>query len=254
MNGGVSLAVWMGGVTRELDLVRRAAPGAYAQLLDLTETDARIDVIAGASAGGINGAVLALAIARDTDVADLRTLWMDDANIEELLREPTEDDAPSVLKGDGMLLARLHEAMEQIGGSGGGGDGARTRPPLELSITGTILQGKLTTYPDRFGATIPDVTHRALFRFRRPGVPQAGDRWPDDFARPDAGQPDLPAARLALAARSSASFPGAFEPSFVPIGEARDELHPDMAGIADFDSSRWLIDGGVLDNTPFEPA
>ena len=56
MNGGVSLAVWMGGVTRELDRVRRAeSDSVYAELLELTASTARIDVIAGASAGGING-------------------------------------------------------------------------------------------------------------------------------------------------------------------------------------------------------
>ena len=253
MNGGVSLAVWMGGVTRELDRVR-TADGAYAQLLCLTKTDARIDVIAGASAGGINGAVLALAIARGTTVEAIRRLWMREGDIDELLRDPMQRDAPSVLKGDEQLLRRLHDAMAAIGKNDAPPDPSKPRAPLHLSITGTILQGKLTTYPDRFGAMIPDVTHRALFSFRRPGVPQQGDPWHDDFDRGGNGKEDLPAARLALAARSSASFPGAFEPSFVPVGSAGDEMHPDMAGIADFDAERWVIDGGVLVNTPFRPA
>lgn len=253
MNGGVSLAIWMGGVTRELDRVR-TADGAYAQLLDLTETDARIDVIAGASAGGINGAVLALAIARGTTVEAVRRLWMTNGAIDALLRDPLQRDAPSVLKGDEQLLRRLHEAMDAIGQTDADDDQSKPRAPLHLSITATILNGKLTTYPDRFGAMIPDVTHRALFRFRRPGVPHQGDPWPDDFAAAAEGGEDLPAARLALAARSSASFPGAFEPSFVPVGSTRDEMHPDMAGIADFSGERWVIDGGVLVNTPFRPA
>lgn len=30
LNGGVSLAVWMGGVTHELDLIRRASGGSDA--------------------------------------------------------------------------------------------------------------------------------------------------------------------------------------------------------------------------------
>jgi patatin-related protein len=254
MNGGVSLAVWMGGVTLELDRVRRTAHGAYAQLLDLTETDARIDVIAGASAGGINGAVLALAIARGTTVEDIRQLWMTNGDIDRLLRDPMQRDAPSVLKGDEQLLRRIHEAMAAIGQNDAPAKPNEPRAPLHLSITGTILQGELTTYPDRFGAMIPDVTHRALFRFRRPGVPQKGDPWPDDFAPAGDRTEDLPAARLALAARSSASFPGAFEPSFVPVGSTPDELHPDMAGIVDFSSERWVIDGGVLVNTPIRQA
>jgi patatin-related protein len=248
MNGGVSLAVWMGGVTLELDRVRRG-DGVYAQLLELTKTEARIDVIAGASAGGINGAVLALAIARNSRAEDIRELWMTKGDITGLLRDPLQRDAPSVLQGDGKLLGPLNGALASIAERGCPDPPGETRPPLHLSITGTILRGELTTYPDRFGAMIPDVTNRALFRFRRPGVPQ-GDPWPDDFARGDEPGPDLPVARLALAARSSASFPGAFEPSLVPVGGAGDALHPDMGAIADFGSTRWVIDGGVLVNTP----
>jgi predicted acylesterase/phospholipase RssA len=252
MNGGVSLAVWMGGVTRELDRVRRS-DSPYGQMLDLTNTEARIDVIAGASAGGINGAVLALAIARGTNVDGIRELWMTNGDIGRLLRDPFQRDAPSVLKGDEALLAALRNAMKNIGGNESQADPSETRPPLHLSITGTLLKGELKTYPDLFGQMVPDVTHHALFRFRRPGVPQDGDPWPDNYARTSDGQ-DQPAERLALAARSSASFPGAFEPSFVPIGASANDTHPDMAGIADFSSERWVIDGGVLVNTPFRPA
>src|SRR4051794_30003548 len=79
LNGGVSLAVWMGGVTHELDLIRRAsgtgdAPGAQpydeplaARWRELCRRngDRRrvvVDVIAGTSAGGLNGSLLATAI------------------------------------------------------------------------------------------------------------------------------------------------------------------------------------------------
>jgi patatin-related protein len=251
MNGGVSLAIWMGGVTLELDRVRRA-DGAYGQLLDLTETEARIDVVGGASAGGINGAVLALAIARGNTVEGVRDLWMQDGDIAGLLRDPAEDDAQkSLLMGDGQLLVKLHEALTQIGQ--GGRCPVDEGVPLHLSITGTIPKGTLTRYPDAFGAMIPDVTHRALFQFRRPATPSFAEKWPDDFAleaRSDTA--DLTAARLALAARSSASFPAAFEPSSVPVGNASGPLHPDMAGIADFDEGQLVIDGGVLVNTPIE--
>jgi predicted acylesterase/phospholipase RssA len=250
MNGGVSLAVWMGGVTLELDRVRRAS-GVYGDLLELTSTDARVDVIAGASAGGINGAVLALAIARGTTVAQIRELWMTDGDIDLLLRDPMQRDAPSVLQGDEVLLARLTTAMREIGSGGVAPDPELA--PLYLAITGTILEGQLSTYPDCFGAPIPDVSHRAMFEFKR----SASDGERDDFAR--SGGTDDAAVRLALAARSSASFPGAFEPSFIPVREQGDAIpgdptHPNMHGIADFTSDRWVIDGGVLDNTPFGSA
>jgi patatin-related protein len=250
MNGGVSLAIWMGGVTLELDRVRRA-DGAYGELLALTETEARVDVIAGASAGGINGAVLALAIARGSTVESVRELWMQDGDIAALLRDPTRPDASSLLLGDEQLLVKLHDALTRIGE--GGTCRIDESVPLHLSITGTIPKGKLTRYPDAFGAMIPDVTHRALFRFRRPARPTAAEEWPDDFAHEASSETaDTTAARLALAARSSASFPAAFEPSFVPVGLASGPMHPDMEGIADFDEGQLVIDGGVLVNTPIE--
>ena len=52
--------------------------------------------------------------------------------------------------------------------------------------------------------------------------------------------PDFTVDRLATAARSSASFPIAFEPWKVAAGE----LLPEPAG------ERWVIDGGLLDNAP----
>ena len=52
MRGGVSLAVWMGGVAFELNRLVRETHPVYRGLLELTGTSARIDVISGTSAGG----------------------------------------------------------------------------------------------------------------------------------------------------------------------------------------------------------
>ena len=46
MTGGVSLAVWMGGVAHELNRLVRSDADPYQQLLELTGCDARVDVIA----------------------------------------------------------------------------------------------------------------------------------------------------------------------------------------------------------------
>ena len=43
MNGGVSLAVWIGGVTCEIHRLQEG-DDAYAQLADFTATRARVDV------------------------------------------------------------------------------------------------------------------------------------------------------------------------------------------------------------------
>src|SRR5690606_41916290 len=46
-----------------------------------------VDVIAGASAGGINGVMLARAIAHDLPVGHLRDMWLDSGDVTELLAE-----------------------------------------------------------------------------------------------------------------------------------------------------------------------
>ena len=63
---------------------------------------------------------------------------------------------------------------------------------------------------------------------------------------------------LALAARSSASFPGAFEPSYVPVNSSIAAAsgvpeHPDMAAFANMTRSHWAADGGLLANRPLTP-
>lgn len=237
MNGGVSLAVWMGGVVHELDRLRRSE-GLYGKLLELTQSSARVDVIAGASAGGLNGALLALAIACNTDLAGVRDLWLQRGSFADLLRDPLERDPPSLMRGDDHFLPSMLSAFEAIY--------ARRRAdpdpqPLDLIVTATTLTGETRMFPDAFGSPIADADHRAQFTFRR--YPEA-DR--DDFAPPEAPS------RLALAARTSASFPGAFEPSYVPIGSDSAD-RPNMRGVASFGASRYAIDGGVLVNLPVQP-
>jgi patatin-related protein len=117
--GGVSLAVYMHGISKEiLKLVR-----ASSALHDIADRDARlsasffdrfdgedpeydseaayfellreigrnlelrviVDIVAGASAGGINGAMLARALSHDLPFGRLRDLWLDKADVSVLL-------------------------------------------------------------------------------------------------------------------------------------------------------------------------
>ncbi|MGD8327491.1 MAG: patatin-like protein [Sphingomonadales bacterium] len=117
--GGVSLAVYMHGVTKEIlklirasrslhahsDPVRRAAAG-YAQgegashreldseyiYFDLLQDIGQfvnlrvvVDIVAGASAGGINGIMLARALAHDLSLDAQRNMWLNLADVTELL-------------------------------------------------------------------------------------------------------------------------------------------------------------------------
>jgi patatin-related protein len=102
--GGISLAVYMHGITKEVWRIVRASrahhagdpaaggsEGVYRDLLQEIETLAGLkvrvlaDIIAGASAGGINGIFLAQAIATGQSLEPLTDLWLTSADVEALI-------------------------------------------------------------------------------------------------------------------------------------------------------------------------
>ena len=106
--GGVSLAVYMHGVTKELWKLARASraflagdrvpggvEGVYHKLLQRIEQQHRLrlraltDIVAGASAGGINGVFLAQAIHSGQSLEPLTELWLERADVDVL----TDPDA-----------------------------------------------------------------------------------------------------------------------------------------------------------------
>jgi patatin-related protein len=258
MNGGVSLAVWIGGVTREINRVANARPGSddpsgvYDGLLDLVQGRARVDVISGTSAGGINGAFLALAAAHGRDLEPLGPLWAERGAVADLLRLPGAKSPSSLMRGDHYFLPALADAFRQVFPPDPTSSARSSHDaPVDLTITTSILSGEARVFHDDFGTPIAEVDHSGTFRFRRTSSTDPKD---DPFAQKRV------VAQLALASRCTASFPFAFEASWCPVnaeaGEAGsiDALHPDMAGIADFDHSHYVVDGGLLLNKPLVPA
>lgn len=262
LNGGVSLAVWMGGVAHEIDRLTRsgasgdAAREGYGAVLGAARTTVVVDVISGTSAGGINGAALALAQAnRHADLRSLRTLWAEQGRMEELLRRPFQGEPTSLLKGDDYFLPELHRAMQMLARPYEAPD----KPPqIHLTLTTTLLKGGQEVTVDDFGEVIPQRIHAGTFDFSNVGeggVPPAPED--DIFGRDNI---HATARALALAARCTASFPFAFEPAFVPVGEDGDSLHPDMQSFASWSPgdggvhSRYAVDGGLLANTPLAHA
>jgi patatin-related protein len=195
MNGGVSLSVWMGGATLELYRLAKSE-GLYADLLAKTRMRARVDVISGTSAGGLNGAFLAAALVHGTDLRILRDMWIVTGSFAKLLRDPLREPSPiSLLKGDAFFLPELRKVFAKLAA------GELVPPqavPLDLTLTATQLLGQRDRLADDFGTVIEDVNQRVRFRFRRgPGLGE------DSFTHPRVVD------QLSLAARSSASFPGA---------------------------------------------
>ena len=114
--GGISLAVYMHGITKEIWRLARASraflegltpasgsQGVYRALLREIEEQHQlklrvlVDIIAGASAGGINGVFLAQAITTGQSLEPLTQLWFESADIEELL-DPSQAPAHALAK------------------------------------------------------------------------------------------------------------------------------------------------------------
>lgn len=282
--GGVSLAIYMHGTTRELHRLVRASALAdgeepptpservYRELLAARAQERGVrtrvvcDVIAGTSAGGINGVYLAKALAHDRPQDALRDLWFERGDLGGLVRGPRRIPLPlrlswvlptlwrrPLLDGDRMG-GWLYEALEAM--DAGGGDGSLMPPghELELFVTMTDFHGYRRQVPTQDPAVVTEARHRHVMRYR-----YGRDR--DDFTAST-----LDNAALAFGARATSCFPGVFPPvslsSFesclsrtagvdVDLGGLRGRFFPHygLAGAPAEDA--WFVDGGVLDNRPF---
>lgn len=272
MRGGVSLAVWIGGAVEELDRLTRAKaseydpctdigpPNTYAALLSLGGYQrAALDVITGASAGGLNGVVLAASRAYGFKFSAMLPIWVRLADIELLTRDPVTTFADpetgkksrrpeSLLKGDAYFEARLRTELRRLVREGT--EGYAVADPFDLILSATLVNPKYeTTDVDPF-SPLPEVRRSANFHFRFLG--ELGDNGGDFQGRGDAVGPlvDSTVALLAKAGRSTSSFPVAFEPARVGAESAR--VFSDPPGLGE--PAQRVLDGGVLDNIPVTKA
>jgi predicted acylesterase/phospholipase RssA len=234
LNGGVSLAVWMGGCAVELDRARRAdgGPNAQRRVYDvLCECFGRrlvLDILTGASAGGINGALLSAAMISGQPLSAelLRKRWLDLGDFSKLMHDADEEEPHALMKGrlfhDELrrIFAEVLEPAESDSRRDVPGD-----PVPSLDVTMTDVRGVEKRFVDAWGGELIALEHRPRFKFRE--------------------KEHFTAEALATAARTSASFPFAFEPVRVE-GDARV-----LAGLPE---PTFGIDGGLLDNSPIRAA
>jgi hypothetical protein len=288
MNGGVSLAVWIAGVTHEIDLIRRATTEGAAEsrahdekvhaiwrnlLKPRTGRQRRlvVDVLAGTSAGGLNSAMLANVIAHNgtldpepspndtnpvvpygTDGPWLREVWCTLGGLrqENLLPKPDQSTG-SILDG-GFFLTSAEKIMKTLSTTGPESvSHAGRQHPVTLFTTASGMGKQQYTATDAADQTFDVSDHRFLYRFTT-DKPLDYDPATLSFTEPaDQGIDFADPKVLALAARASASFPVAFQPVREP--NALNKVPPRRRPEAVTATTSWLMDGGVLDNAPFAP-
>lgn len=260
MYGGVSLAVYINGVANELFRAVRGR-GVYRLLKELTDSDVGVDVVSGTSAGGINGILLGFALSNSREFGPAAGVWRDGADIGALLRDPSDNNFASLLDSENVYQPRLEQVLHQMWATpiDAPDDDATAVRELDLFVTGTDYNGRLSTTLDEAGHSIDVKDHRALFWLKHrngrkeqlhPAADAAG-RLP---ASPSASSPDAGITALATLARITSCFPAAFTPVVVPAktdseSEAHSKLR--MWGRLEDAESYCFIDGGVLDNKPF---
>jgi patatin-related protein len=241
--GGVSLAIYMHGITKEIHKLVIASneyesagdsttnpfdpstsEHTYWELLKNREvatgvrTRVVVDVISGTSAGGINGIFLAKALAHDLSQQSLRDLWINKGDIKKLLRGwpwlPLWSKVPwlaaSILYKRGNIKPPLRgsEMCSWLYDALKDMDGKARRPDSTLVAQGNSLE-LFVTLTDFYGyrRAIP-IQNNLITDARHRHVmafTQDSESGLDQF-RPEYNQ------LLGFSARGTSCFPGAFPP------------------------------------------
>ncbi|MHA6723574.1 patatin-like protein [Sphingomonas sp. RS2018] len=311
--GGVSLAVYMHGITGEIWRLTRASRAFHdgepcddgtervyrmllAEIAEAADTHVRVlvDIVAGASAGGINGLFLAQAVATGQSLDPLTAMWLDKADVGALLDEEAAPDRfsklwatpiawmvgernpvpgtidPETREEVGRKLRQFirsrwfeppfggkrltHMIMDALDAMATGPTGPRLLPP-EQPLDLFVTVTDFRGHPERLRLNSPEEVVETEHRLV--------------FTFTDHGDGHIgEALELAFAARATSSFPGAFPPAKLSeidaVAEERSLHWPTRKAFVDRVLPRHaaingadaavLIDGSVLANAPFRPA
>lgn len=122
----------------ELVLASAGEESRYGAIVQDLQANIVIDIILGASAGGLNGPVLAQPLVFGTDFTELESFWLDVGDIRYLLNCPTRPKLEYLLD-EGLLEEKLREAL---GSFGGPMDRCARVDSLDLFVATTDLYGQ----------------------------------------------------------------------------------------------------------------
>ncbi|SNS69462.1 Patatin-like phospholipase [Asanoa hainanensis] len=223
LDGGADRAVWAAGVTHELDRLRRAE-GPWRDLCRDTDTTVVVDIIAGTNAGGLNGILLACAVAAGEPLpTELRDLWVRDAALATgKLLDDTSERPRSLL--DSAYLTKLMRSAVRPRAQRVARRGGPPREPVTLFVTAPATGGPRRY---RFVADAQRQVHH----------PEIG---PHPTARNDFTADEA----LVTAGRAAVGFPGAFEPvSEEPLRAHRDSADDSLFAAVVEEMSRRTVSG-----------
>lgn len=243
----------------------------YARALHRLQYDrVDIDILAGASAGGLNAVLYGVAQRAGVSVSSLLDTWMTAASAWDLLQVNHPTRSPdAVFQGDDYFWPQVYDALKTIASDRASETHAVKAEHVVIDLAATLIDSRDTVETNassgradfRFVAMPDDNVKGRSIPAPLPATEDAadGDDAVEQAAQRTEFEQDL--ARLAYAARATSSFPGAFEPALIysstnPFDTTASAGPPNMRTAFNahrpdgFNRPFRVVDGGVFDNIP----
>jgi hypothetical protein len=241
MSGAIALVLYESGVAHEIYRFLRAwearPPGTsagpeekpcvgYHAAFKAIPIRPVLDILTGASAGGINSVFLGSCIATGQDFEEFHDVWIDTAGVERL-RQAGPGQPRSLLSAEPLRTAM--ETVLHVNARRSNGRPVDSSPELVVRLCRTHQLGHCLIARDAIDHRMEVQTKDDVIGFNTEHFVR-WDKGPDGRKGPVEAQ----VRKLAAAALATSAFPGAFAP-------VQDE-------------GRWYIDGGLWNNQPINLA
>lgn len=235
MSGGIALTLYEAGVSHEVHRLLRAwqeltgevdkagdefssTGEGYREALTKTKLEPVIDILTGASAGGINSIFLASCIASGRDFSTFHDIWIDTADVG-TLKYKRFTSATSILDTQLLDAAMTKELETNAALAKAALDAKRPVPELRVQLCRTEHKGRCLSSIDAIGHKIDVETRANIIKFETSHF-QGAEHIKE----------------LVAAALATSAFPAIFPP------------------VEDEKLKRWFVDGGLWDNQPIDLA